>query len=279
MEAIVPEPGVYYDIPSADYHTWDAASSHRLSLMLRSPAHCRAAIDCPPEPTDAMRLGEAVHYATLQPDLFAKRYVVPPKVDRRTKAGKDEFQLFEAANADKQFLSADEWAQCQAISRAVWSHLSAGPLLKGDVKQEVSLVWQDQQHDLLCKGRIDLFNAKYSALVDLKTTADAGPDNFERSIYDFGYHRQAAFYMDGWAACGMKATRFVFVAVEKSPPFAVAVYALDQTAIDAGRKELRAMLATYAMCQRTGEWPGYSPKVQSIGIPAWAYKRIERTYL
>ena len=46
-----------------------------------------------PEPTAAMQLGSLVHTLLLEPDDAAK-LVVAPKVDRRTKAGKEEWQAF-----------------------------------------------------------------------------------------------------------------------------------------------------------------------------------------
>jgi len=69
------QPGVYPDAIADDYHKWDALSSTRMNWMGRSPAYCRYMIDHPHEPTAAMRLGTACHFAVLEPGLFEARYV------------------------------------------------------------------------------------------------------------------------------------------------------------------------------------------------------------
>lgn len=78
---------------NADYHAHPAISKSHLDLIARSPLHYWARyIDpnrVPTEPTDAMRLGTAVHTLTLEADQFEARYAVAPAVDRRYKAGKE----------------------------------------------------------------------------------------------------------------------------------------------------------------------------------------------
>jgi exodeoxyribonuclease VIII len=61
----------------------------------------------------------------------------------------------------------------------------------------------------------------------------------------------------------------VFLVVEKKPPYAVAVYVLDPESIALGRAEYRRDLQLYAECKRTGVWPGYGDKIQTIGVPQW----------
>lgn len=58
-------------------------------------------------------------------------------------------------------------------------------------------------------------------LVDVKTCGDASPREFGRQVARKGYHRQAAFYSDGYEiASGKRVLGFVFVAVESTWPFA-----------------------------------------------------------
>lgn len=87
IRAIVPEVGIYEDVPADTYHAWDAASNSRLSHLLRSPAHCREAIDNPPDPTPAQILGTAAHYCILEPDLFEQRYTVPGRCEATKRDG------------------------------------------------------------------------------------------------------------------------------------------------------------------------------------------------
>ena len=77
---------------------------------------------------------------------------------------------------------------------------------------------------LQCKCRPDWISADGGILVDLKTTEDASPREFQRSIAKWRYHVQAGWYMAGIeAAYGTRPSGFIFIAVEKKPPFAVGV--------------------------------------------------------
>ena len=100
--------------------------------------------------------------------------------------------------------------------------------------------------------------------MDLKTTRDASPDGFGKSIANYRYHVQSAHYRDGF-----QAGRFVWVAVEIDPPYAVAVY-IDGDEIHArGDGERLSDLRLYAECKASDKWPGYPDEVQNISLPRW----------
>jgi len=65
---------------------------------------------------------------------------------------------------------------------------------------------------------------------------------------------------------------FLFVAVEKDAPHAVAVYRADPDVIEIGRKKYRAALQLLKWCQATGNWPAYQPggEIELISLPRWA---------
>src|SRR5690606_31897383 len=67
----------------------------------------------------------------------------------------------------------------------------------------------------------------------------------------------------------------LFVFVEKTPPYLVSVVELDQPAVIVGRELNRRALAVYAECRATGVWPGHSPEIELIALPAWATNRLE----
>jgi len=105
--------------------------------------------------------------------------------------------------------------------------------------------------------------------VDLKTTLDAS-SAFEKSAYNFGYHHQAAWYLYGCRAAGIDCRDFIFVAVEKTYPYAVAIYGAADHLIEVGRQEVRAAIRTYAVCLESGEWPGLTSGVINLDLPLWA---------
>lgn len=271
-----PEPGLYPNVPAADYHGWHLASSHRLGLLSRSPAHMRHALDNPTEQTPAMALGEAAHLCLLQPHLFVTRFAVAPQLDRRTNYGKEMWQAFLEQHPNATPIKAAEGEACLAMARAVRAHPAASALLRDAAQDgiEVSGVWRCDATGVMCKMRPDVVNFKHEVLVDLKTCEDASQAAFERSIFNFGYARQAAHYMRGAAANGIGVDGFVFIAVEKQAPHAIAVYRLDDEVIAQADEEVVRLLELYGRCEREGRWPGYSDEVENIRIPKWALAQM-----
>lgn len=183
-------------------------------------------------------------------------------------------------NPGRIVLTSDQWDQVHRMRDAVMDHPVAGKLLSyGSGVAELSAYWIDPDTGALCRCRPDFWRHD-GILVDLKTTEDASPEEFARSIAKWRYHVQHPFYVDGCnhairqGKTDHKPIRaFVFVAVEKKPPYAVAVYALDPESVEIGRIEAARNLADFSRCQASGEWPGFSNKIESIGLPGWALRK------
>jgi hypothetical protein len=240
------DPGLHKDIPSDRYHRRElgVASKSVLDLVHRSPAHYRAWLDGEEkDPTPGMLFGSLAHTAVLEPHRLGP-----------VTGGKKGIQ---------------DRAAALAISDAVRAHPLAGPMLgRGDA--EVTLRWDDDETGLPCKGRLDWYDPAFGLVFDLKTTGDASPREFARSVANFRYHVQAAMYLAGLRALGLPADHFVFVAVEKTPPYAVAVYSLDQAALDLGERAMRSDLGALVKCVTIGSFPGYPDTITTLELPPWA---------
>jgi exodeoxyribonuclease VIII len=160
-------------------------------------------------------------------------------------------------------VTSTDMEQAMAMAASVRSHQAAAALLR-DGKAEQSFWWDDIQTGLRCKCRPDWYNG--TTIVDLKTTTDASPKGFARSVAQWRYHVQQNHYL-----AGTFAERFVFIAVEKSYPYAVGVYELDETAALHGEAERRSNLQTIADCRAISEWPGYGNTIQPLSLPSWAF--------
>jgi hypothetical protein len=261
------------NVPMDEYRAWPHVSQSVLSVMRsKSPAHALEYMTHPPEQTPALMMGTAVHMATLQPELFDQHYAMAPQIDRRTKEGKAAWAAFQEEHPGATILSEDDYMRCLLMAKSVRNHPIASKLLIGEVEQ--SATWTDPATGLTCKARFDVVS-KFGVLADLKTTCDASREAFERSIWTYRYYLQAAFYLNGAQALGIPADYFTFMAVEKEPPYAVVVYNLMGEVIEAGREELKPLMETYAKCIETDTWPGYATEVVEIGVPAWAWRRLE----
>jgi exodeoxyribonuclease VIII len=109
-------------------------------------------------------------------------------------------------------------------------------------------------------------------IIDVKTTQDAGSAAFGRSAFNYRYDVQGAFYTDGAESNGLVVDAFCFIAIEKDPPYAVAVYFLDSKDVALGRQRYKTNLIKYQECVAAGQWPCYPNEAQPIQLPQWALK-------
>ena len=271
---------------NADYHRHAAVSKSHLDQVAKSPLHYWARYLDPnriePEPTPAMQVGTAVHTHVLELEQWDQRYVVMPEgIDRRTKQGKAEWDAFSTASSGRTVLSRTDADQVMRMGQAVYSHPAAAMLLKQlPGKAETTHMWTDADTGLQCKCRPDWLTDDGSLIIDLKTTEDASPKAFEKSVANWRYHVQAAWYLHGLEqATGTRPDQFIFICVEKKPPYAVAVYAAAPEMIEAGWTAAERDLEVLATCKAANAWPGYSDQIETISLPPWMRPRPDGTTL
>jgi hypothetical protein len=256
--------GTFYNLPEHIYRDAAGVNISNLKLMGRSPAHYQARVTGPKiAPTPAMIFGTLLHSACLEPKKLAGSFVVKPEdMDFRSKVGKEW--------RDAQTAPIIDAAQAAALNEAaakVLSHPTASLVLDGADK-EVSVFKRRPGSDLLLKGRLDAVKVDdqgLTTIADIKTTDDASSNAFARAIASWGYAEQAAFYMDL-----VGASYFLFIAVEKTAPYEVAIYCLDEESIALGRERNNRHLDTLEACLKANEWVGYSQEIETISLPRWA---------
>jgi hypothetical protein len=271
-------PGVHHNVLNEDYHAAHGVSKSGLDQIARSPKHyfARYLVENRPqfEPTPAMIAGTIAHTAVLEPEKFDQQYQVGPDAAKTTKAWKE----FEASLPPGMIgIKPEQRATAMAQRESV--------LQLPDVKEafangraEVSAWWEDPETGVLCKCRPDFVHECDGGvvLVDLKTTVNAAPQEFARSVARYRYHVQAAYYSDGFKlASGQDVLGFVFVCVESDYPYAASALMLDEESFEFGRREYRRNLNTYAACVERGEWPGYSTSIETVSLPSWAMRGEE----
>lgn len=272
------EVGWYQDVPEEVYHSWPVCSNSSLSTIHdSSPAHLRYNLDHPEESTPAMILGTATHLAILQPDLFDGRYYRMPEGNGATTVVKEARAKAALENPGKIGLKADDYMACRQMATAVWENLDAQVILESTGQIEVSTIWEQPvgiDNKLLCKARIDKLSEEFNATIDIKTCRSAHPRFFSKDIYNNGYHRQGAMYLEGVRALGINAENHYIIAVEKDAPFATVVYKLEPDSLMLGRLELIDLMQTYRACEVSGQWPSYPEGLIEIGVPEWARRRL-----
>src|SRR5690606_32160586 len=143
--------------------------------------------------------------------MLHSEFAIAPKCDRRTKAGKEDWQLFEQEADGKQVVPVDVYDEAMRVAESVRKNQLACSILSRAKFIEQSKRWRDGESGLTLKCRPDIVCDEM--IVDLKTCRDASPQGFARAAADLGYHRQHAFYVDGWAKATGEVLPFVFIAV------------------------------------------------------------------
>lgn len=265
--------GLHAELDDEIYHqrTLGTVSSTGLKRVARSPMHYRAWCEGEDgEGSDAMAFGKALHYAILEPVRFEGLYCIEQDFgDCRKKENKAKRDAWRSENHRKTPLSTKDGEAIRGIQKAIAAHPLAAPLLRGGIS-EVAAKWHDEGTGLLCKAKADYWRRDRRLIVDLKTTSDASEAGFAKSVAAYRYHVQAALYSEGFRACGEEIEHFVFIAVEKVAPYAIAVFSLDAEAMETGRILAHREMETIAECLKTGTWPGYPVRITELKLPRWA---------
>lgn len=263
-------------LPMDAYLKEYGVSQSQLKELARSPAHLRQYLDHPPESTPDQIIGHITHTAILEPHLFETCCWMRP-ANYQNKKGEwkrwngnaTEAKDWKAAHSDRPIVPFDTYAEIEGMREAVRKHPAAALALR-EGAAEMCLFCEDPETGVQQKCRTDWLSG--TAIVDVKTCQDASPTGFAKTIANFGYAIQAAYNLDIAAWLGLKKEVFIFIAVEKKPPYATAVYQLDDAAIEIGRSQYRRLLARYMECLSSEKWPAYSSNIEFLSLPAWSKK-------
>ena len=235
------------------YHSHNSISASGLKTIYKKSVY--HLINQRFKETPAMALGTAVHAAILESDDFYNQYHVIDKIDKRTKAGKEEYlkqvELSKNHNSctQKIILDYDNHEIIKNILGAYRNHDLAQKYCQG----EIELSHYSQIDGVDVRVRPDCVNKISNFISDVKTCQDNSPEAFKRDVYKWGYHLQAAFYMD---VLGIE--NFRFIAVTTSFPHTVEVYSLDEKTIEFGRNAWKQAFENWKQYINTGIMPGYS---------------------
>lgn len=240
-----------------EYRQDPGISRSDLFEMRKSPLHFQYQMTHPKEDTPALLFGRALHKMILEPGDFESEFAVCPTVNRRTKAGQEQYAAFMAENEGKDIVSQDDYEIMCEMAEVINKHQLAKKLLTGEHEQ--SFFWTDPDTGERCKCRPDCMT-EYEGqlyLVDYKTTDSCAGMDFERSVRKYGYDFQSGMYTEGVFANTFQRYGFKFVAQEKKPPYAVRVYDCSEEFIQQGYDKFREYIGMLHECRVSGNWYGY----------------------
>lgn len=262
-------PGIYGNIAEERYHAGPEISVSALKQFRRAPL---AAVASENERTRALHMGDVAHTLLLQPKLFDAKFCVTKlaRISEREKATQAEMERA----AGRELVKEADYDTARRMVDSVRGQSSLiRELLDDEALTEQSFYWTDPETGLPCRGRADVLHPGFRSVVDIKTTEDATEGAFSRSVANYLYHWQESFYRRGLPlAGGWKPEGFIFLVIEKAPPYLVGIYELDARAVALGDDMTQHYLRRWAECARAGVFPGLPADAPiSLDLPAWAY--------
>ena len=262
------------DMPFEDYiNEPDFIHSSEVKLFGQSMSHWETRFE--QESTDGLRLGSGGHTLLLEFDKFNDRYLVMPKVDARSKIGKEQKLLAQeqAHQENKVLLSQDEFTQMvKGRDQIHDNEIISDLFLKNLGENEVSGFFKHPTiPDIKGCFRADKLLEDRDLCIDLKFMLSANKFAFIHSIKKFRYDIQASWYLDGLEAITGRKFDFLFVVCEKTRPFLVQTYRLDDESLEKGRDDTREYINRFKEYQNASpdgkkRLTGYYNGIQTLNI-------------
>lgn len=267
-----------------DYFEHKGISNSKLKDFERSPLHFyqKHVIKTTEEPDkDCYRIGRAAHCLALEHEKFSERFMVIPKINRKTNDGKAEYAgyLAKAAAAKADVVNEEEFKAFKKMAENILSK-RMGRLIFEHAEFEREIYVKCPYTGLDRKIKPDISIAPnildflpFGLLADYKTTQDASDTAFNKSIWNLQYDYQDAYYTDTWCIhYGLNRDSemppFIFIPVEKTEPYECNFIDLDPVdRIITRDNRIYPLLDGIAKCYETDIWLGYEDSVKRATKP------------
>jgi exodeoxyribonuclease VIII len=262
-----------------DYFAVEAVSVSGINAYCRSPAHYWRYSPYNPnkkemETTPAMLFGKVSHKLALEREKFSQEFAICPSVDRRTKEGKATWEEFNLRSDGKTVIKEEMYDEAMLLADSLHRNTDVTSLIRHGISEQECFWERENDFGVIkCKAKFDY--CRDGLLIDYKTSTCAAEDDFTKSLATYGYHRQAAWYMDAVErTTGQRPQAFVLIVQEKDLPEAISIYAVDDYALQIGHEENEAALRCITKRLNTGDWTAYHSGIKAITLPGWYRSKI-----
>jgi hypothetical protein len=284
-------PGIYPDMPMADYLAIDALSSTPARTIIEEcprAAWWRSRLnpEREREESERMDIGTIAHSLLLEGDRSKIAVIDPADFPAKTtgaipegwtnasiRAARDNARasglqpvlVADMVEIDSMVTVAHEFVgSLRTTEPAIWRAFQPD-----GGRSEVTIVWDDG--GTLCKLRIDRAALDYGVAIDYKTSAmSVEPDRFGRAaLSGMGYGFSAAWYCRGIKAATGAECDYVFLAQEVEAPYLCSLPGCDPARMALEKAKVATALRMWQECVRTGQWDGYPNRVCYPELPAW----------
>lgn len=222
--------------------------------------------------TPAKVFGAFYHTSVLEPAKIRAEYALEDQRPELDKGMTSKLNKEWKAGLKKTLVSKSVATTVVGMKKKLTANPNLAGLIDKGMNEESYYV--DDFKGIKVKVRPDKITK--TAIMDLKTTTDASTDGFTRTIFKYGYHIQAALYLDVLKLFDPADRQFVFVAQEKDEPYSYQIFRLSNEVIEYGRYQYEELIELHKKCVRENKWGGYEIfneqseyGVQEIVLPHW----------
>ncbi len=244
-------------------------------------------------PSSQMKIGQAFHKLTLQPDDFYKEFAILPEFNMRKKEDREEKEKFISANEGKIILTQSEFEVAKKLTyksyEAILQIENFQASLKAILHHPRVIIEQPFFaiiDDVKIKCRPDILinlsrnpNKPYYIVIDLKSVEEANPDSFIKNAARYMYHLQVAVYKKVLEENNIDVKRFLFLAVAKDDYSKAEWYEISEKDEYFGYELLDRAIKKFKYCKKHNEWRegifNYAEEkfepITEIELPQWIY--------
>lgn len=297
LPAYCPGDEGFFDLPASVYHDHirspGISRSLIVELLTMSPAHARSVIEglFKKVATAEMTSGSLFDLMLLEPDKFKEgesHWTVPAGMDLTTvegRAWKKDHPGVKVGGLPyiKQRTAAANQASAEdmhGMIQSLMAHKKIRRIIEESRKQE-SIFKRDPETGLMRKVRLDLRtedNQSRIVVADLKSIFRGGAATaaWPQQCARKSLHIQDSFYSDTVRdSTGADKLFFVFLVVERKPPYACRIFQLDPEGKKFAREKYKRAMESFRKCQETGVWPAYDEDIVTVSLPAWELRAPE----
>ena len=261
------------DFNDANYHSFPAISASGINCFLNYGAAAYWANSPfninrqPEEKSEALIMGSLTHMLVLESsEKFDASYIIIPEGMRRDKRSKDYSELLEQAETGKKDLvTAKMHQEAKVMAEALLKNKVARQIMQEGTYEE-PMLWE--RDGIKCKIKTDFF--RKGLIVDYKTTRENTPEDYFRAAANLGYHRAAAWYLDGVEAVkGTRPQGMLHIVQNKDYPENIGFPVFTKEMIEAGTVENEFAFAEICKRLLSGDWSDWPQKIINAAFPEW----------
>jgi hypothetical protein len=228
------------------------------------------------KPTPAMALGSLVHHILLTPSIPVNTAFIelPDSLDKRTKAGKEQFLEIEveAKASGKTIVTTKDIDTAEHITQKALNDFRVVQILEGCTNFEKEYLFDVD--GLPFRSFIDADGD--DVILEVKTSADASLPYITREFFNYKYHLQAGIY-----STILPNRRFMYLVVETSVPYNITVVTASEAYLQHGRNEFARLRAKFKEAMNFNLFEsGYEfyqkEATETLQLPSWV--KTEEVY-